>query len=162
MRRPPRTTLLPCTTLFTSVEAFIELSRERKGRVVLYHPGLNQSMNAVQEMITNPTVAMGLGDSGAHVGQIMDASSPTWLLSYWVRDKQVMSLEEAVRGWTGDTAQIFGITDRGVLREGARADTNVLYIRELAVALPEYKHAYPGRAGRYLPRGTALHPLLPN
>ncbi|MDC0238412.1 amidohydrolase family protein [Gammaproteobacteria bacterium] len=144
------------------VEAFIELNREHKGRVVLYHPGLNQSMDAVQEMITNPTVAMGLGDSGAHVGQIMDASSPTWLLSYWVRDKQVMSLEEAVRGWTGDTAQIFGITDRGVLREGARADINVINVGELAVELPEYKHDFPGGAGRYVQRGRGYDQVVVN
>ena len=66
----------------TEVAAFIELDRQHKGRVQIWHPGLNQSMDAIEEMILNPTVAMGLGDSGAHVGQIMDASSPTWLLSY--------------------------------------------------------------------------------
>ena len=144
------------------VEAFIELNREHKGRVVLYHPGLNQSMDAVQEMITNPTVAMGLGDSGAHVGQIMDASSPTWLLSYWVRDRQVMSLEEAVRGLTSDTAQIFGISDRGVMCEGARADINVIDIDELAVELPEYKHDFPAGAGRYVQRGRGYDQVIVN
>ena len=144
------------------VEAFIELNREHKGRVVLYHPGLNQSMDAVQEMITNPTVAMGLGDSGAHVGQIMDASSPTWLLSYWVRDRQGMSLEEAVRGLTSDTAQIFGISDRGVMCEGARADINVIDIDELAVELPEYKHDFPAGAGRYVQRGRGYDQVIVN
>ncbi len=144
------------------VEAFIELNREHKGRVVLYHPGLNQSMDAVQEMITNPTVAMGLGDSGAHVGQIMDASSPTWLLSHWVRDRQVMSLEEAICGWTSDTAQIFGIDDRGVLREGARADINVIDIDELGLELPEYKHDFPGGAGRYVQRGRGYDQMIVN
>ena len=144
------------------VEAFIELNREHRGRVVLYHPGLNQSMDAVREMITNPTVAMGLGDSGAHVGQIMDASSPTWLLSHWVRDTHVMPLEEAVRGWTSDTAQLFGITDRGVLREGARADINVIDIGELAVELPEYKHDFPGGAGRYVQRGKGYDQVVVN
>ena len=119
-------------------------------------------MDAVREMITNPTVAMGLGDSGAHVGQIMDASSPTWLLSHWVRDKQVMSLEEAVRGWTSDTAQIFGITDRGLIREGARADINVIDIGELAVELPEYKHDFPGGAGRYVQRGRGYDQVVVN
>ena len=144
------------------VEAFIELNREHKGRVVLYHPGLNQSMDAVQEMITNPIVAMGLGDSGAHVGQIMDASSPTWLLSHWVRDRQVISLEEAIRGWTSDTAQIFGIPDRGVLREGARADINVIDIDELSLALPEYKHDFPAGAGRYVQQGNGYDQMIVN
>ena len=69
----------------SEVSAFVELNRKYKGRVVLWHPGLNQSMVAIEEMIKSPTVAMGLADSGAHVGQIMDASSPSWLLSYWVK-----------------------------------------------------------------------------
>ena len=60
-------------TAQSEVEAFIELNRLHRGRVQLWHPGLNQSMEAIEEMITNPTVAMGLADSGAHVGQIMDA-----------------------------------------------------------------------------------------
>ena len=101
----------------TPVEAFIELNRRHKGRVQLWHPGLNQSMDAIEEMITNPTVAMGLADSGAHVGQIMDASSPTWLLTHWVKTRGVMSLEQAVQSWTSDTAAIFGIRERGVLKE---------------------------------------------
>ena len=73
-----------------------------------------------------------------------------------------MSLEEAVRGWTGDTAQIFGITDRGVLREGARADINVINIGELAVELPEYKHDFPGGAGRYVQRGRGYDQVVGN
>ena len=62
-------------------------------------------MDAIEEMITNPTVAMGLGDFGAHVGQIMDARSPTWLLAYWVKTWGLMTLEAAIRGWTSATSQ---------------------------------------------------------
>ncbi|MYD97720.1 MAG: amidohydrolase family protein [Gammaproteobacteria bacterium] len=144
------------------VAAFIELNRRHQGRVQLWHPGLNQSMDAIEEMITNPTVAMGLGDSGAHVGQIMDASSPTWLLSYWVKNRGVMSLEEAIRGWTGDTAAIFGIKDRGVLREGTYADINVIDFDNLAMELPEYKHDFPAGAGRYVQRGRGYEQVIVN
>ena len=146
----------------SEVAAFIELNRRHRGRVVLWHPGLNQSMDAIEEMITNPTVAMGLADSGAHVGQIMDASSPTWLLSYWVKRRGAMSFEEAVRGWTSDTAAIFGIEDRGVLREGAFADINVIDVDRLGMALPEYRHDFPGGAGRYVQRGRGFDQVIVN
>ena len=144
------------------VEAFIQLNRQYKGRVVIYHPGLNQSMEAIEEMLVNPTVAMGLADSGAHVGQIMDASSPTWLLSYWVRERGVLSVEEAIRGWTSDTANLFGVRERGVLKEGAYADVNVIDLDNLAIDLPEYKHDFPGGAGRYVQTGRGYEFVLVN
>ncbi len=144
------------------VEAFIELNRQHKGRAVVWYPGLNQSIDAVGEMLKNPTVAMGLADSGAHVGQIMDASSPTWLLSHWVRDTGEIELEEAIRGWTSDTADLFGIKDRGVIREGAFADINVIDFDALAIDLPEYKHDFPGGAGRYVQTGSGYEHVIVN
>src|SRR5262249_15412665 len=59
-------------------EAFILLSAERQGRALFNYPFLNQSFAAVQEMLDHPQVVIGLGDSGAHVGQIMDSSLPTY------------------------------------------------------------------------------------
>lgn len=146
----------------TPVEAFIELNRKHQGRVQLWHPGLNQDMDAIEEMITNPTVAMGLADSGAHVGQIMDASSPTWLLTYWVKERQAMSLEEAIRGWTADTAEIFGVRERGHLAEGYFADINVIDFDNLAMELPEYCHDFPGGAGRYVQKGRGYDHVIVN
>ena len=146
----------------TPVEAFIELNRKHQGRVQLWHPGLNQDMAAIEEMITNPTVAMGLADSGAHVGQIMDASSPTWLLTYWVKERQTMSLEEAIRGWTADTAEIFGVRERGRLEEGYFADINVIDFDNLAMELPEYCHDFPGGAGRYVQKGRGYDHIIVN
>ena len=146
----------------TPVEAFIQLNREHNGRVVLFYPGLNQSMDAIEYMLKHPTVAMGLADSGAHVGQIMDASSPTWLLKYWVRDRGTIALEEAIRGWTSDTAHIFGIADRGVLRQGAFADINVIDMDRLGIDLPEYRHDFPGGAGRYVQTGSGYDHVIVN
>ncbi len=144
------------------VEAFIRLNREHDGRVVLYYPGLNQSMDAIEYMIRHPTVAMGLADSGAHVGQIMDASSPSWLLSYWVRDRGVLTLEDAIRGWTSDTAEIFGVRDRGTLAEGAYADINVIDLDAMALDLPEYRNDFPGGAGRYVQTGSGYEQVIVN
>lgn len=146
----------------TPAAAFLELAIETDGRAACYFAFLNQSLAAVQEMILNPTVAMGLADSGAHVGQIMDASQPTWLLCHWVRDLGIMKVEEAIRRWTSDTASIFGIADRGVLRAGAFADVNVLDLERMALGEPQYVHDFPGGAGRYIQKASGYDATLVN
>jgi N-acyl-D-aspartate/D-glutamate deacylase len=138
----------------SAVEAFIDLSLETHGRVLLNYPFLNQRLDAVVEMLTDPNVVMGLADAGAHVGQIMDASQPTYMLANWGRDRGVFSIEECIRRLTSDTAELFGITDRGRLRTGAFADINVIDLNALALRLPEYVHDFPGGAGRYV-QGSA-------
>jgi N-acyl-D-aspartate/D-glutamate deacylase len=110
----------------TPVEAFIDLCLETDGRVVLQWPLLNQELDAIQEMITSDVVLMGLADAGAHVGQIIDASQPTYFLTYWVREREVMTIEDAIRRLSSDTAEFMGIPGRGVLRPGACADVNVI------------------------------------
>ena len=64
-----------------------DLSSRRGGRALFNYPFLNQRMDAVEELLDHPRMAIGLGDSGAHVGLIMDASLPTWFLLHWVRDR---------------------------------------------------------------------------
>ena len=71
-----------------SPEAFVRISLETDGRALFNYPFLNQRMDAVEEMLDHPRMAIGLGDSGAHVGLIMDASLPTWFLLHWVRDRR--------------------------------------------------------------------------
>jgi N-acyl-D-amino-acid deacylase len=144
------------------VEAFIELSLETDGRVLLNYPFLNQRLDAVEEMLSDPNVVMGLADAGAHVGQIMDASQPTYMLVNWVRDQGVFSIEEGVRRLTSDTAELFGITDRGVLRPGGFADINVIDLDALALKLPEYVYDFPGGAGRYVQGSSGYRATLVN
>jgi N-acyl-D-aspartate/D-glutamate deacylase len=146
----------------SAVEAFIELSLETDGRVLLNFPFLNQRLNAVEEMLSDPNVVMGLADAGAHVGQIMDASQPTYMLVNWVRDQGVFSIEEGVRRLTSDTAELFGITDRGVLRPGGFADVNVIDLDALALKLPEYVFDFPGGAGRYVQGSSGYRATLVN
>ena len=104
-------------------------------------------------MLDDPLVTLGLADSGAHVGMIMDASQPTFLLSYWVRERQRWTLEEAVRRLTSDTAELFGIPDRGVLCAGAHADLNVIDFDGLTLDQPEFVFDLPTGAGRYIQHG---------
>jgi N-acyl-D-amino-acid deacylase len=146
----------------TPVEAFLDLSAERGAGLTLNFPFLNQRLGAVEEMLDDPIVTLGLADAGAHVGQIMDASQPTFLLTYWVRERRRWSLEEAVRRLTSDTASLFDIRDRGVLRPGAFADVNVLDLEGMTLPQPEYVHDFPGGAGRYVQRSTGYDYTLVN
>jgi N-acyl-D-aspartate/D-glutamate deacylase len=142
--------------------AFCELSVRSAGKAVFTHAFLNQRPEAVEEMIQNPTVILGLADAGAHVGQIMDASQPTFFLRDWVRDRKLLPLEEAIRRLTSDTAQLFGIADRGVLRPGAFADLNVIDLEGLRLPAPEYVHDFPGGAGRFIQRSAGYDCTLVN
>jgi N-acyl-D-aspartate/D-glutamate deacylase len=74
------------------------------------------------ELLNNPAILIGLGDGGAHVDMLCDSGYPTYLLGTWVRERGVLSLEEAVRRLTSDPADLFGIRDRGRLVPGLAAD----------------------------------------
>jgi N-acyl-D-amino-acid deacylase len=146
----------------TIPEAFVRISLETEGRALFNFPFLNQRMDAVEELLDHPRMAIGLGDSGAHVGLIMDASLPTWFLLHWVRDRGKYSIEDAIRRMTSDTAQLFGVTERGELRPGAFADVNVLDLDKLALHLPEYVHDFPAGAGRYVQRAEGYRTTVVN
>ncbi|HEU5306438.1 MAG TPA: amidohydrolase family protein [Acidimicrobiia bacterium] len=85
----------------------------------------NDDDSRVRSLLTHPQVALGLSDAGAHVGQLCDAPLPLDFLGPWVRDRQVMPIERAVRKLTGEPADMFGFVDRGYVREGAWADLAV-------------------------------------
>ena len=85
----------------------------------------NDDVEAVGHLLTHDHVALGLSDAGAHVDQLCDAPLPTDLLGRWVRERQVMPLEQAVRKLTGEPADMFGFVRRGYLREGFWADVTV-------------------------------------
>ncbi len=85
----------------------------------------NDDVEEVGRLLTHEHVALGLSDAGAHVDQLCDAPLPTDLLGTWVRERQVMPIEQAVRKLTGEPADIFGFIGRGYLREGYSADVCV-------------------------------------
>ncbi|MGF1597452.1 MAG: amidohydrolase family protein [Acidimicrobiales bacterium] len=131
-------------------EAFIDLCLERDGFVNLNYPILNHQLSAVEEMLDMDLVTLGLADAGAHVGQIMDTSQPTFLLTYWVREKQRWTIEQAIRRLTSDTADLFGFKDRGRIEPGRYADLNVIDFDGLSLPQPEYVNDLPNGAGRYI------------
>jgi N-acyl-D-amino-acid deacylase len=146
----------------TPVEAFIDLCLETNGEVNLNAPVLNHQLSAVEAMLSDELVTLGLADAGAHVGQIMDTSQPTFFLTYWVRELQRWSLEEAIRRLTSDTADLFGFTDRGRLQAGGYADVNVIDFENLTLPQPQYVNDFPNGAGRYVQGASGYDYTLVN
>jgi N-acyl-D-aspartate/D-glutamate deacylase len=95
----------------------------------------------------------GLSDGGAHCGLICDASYPTFLLSHWARDRRrgpKLSLEYVVRKQTLDTATLFGLSDRGVIQVGKKADINVIDMAALNLELPKMTYDLPAGGRRLI------------
>ena len=85
----------------------------------------NDDVDGIARLLQDEHTTLGLSDAGAHVGQLCDAPLPTDLLGNWVRDRQVLPMETAIRKLTGQQADLFGFADRGYLRPGAWADITV-------------------------------------
>ncbi|HAC34966.1 MAG TPA: amidohydrolase [Gammaproteobacteria bacterium] len=85
----------------------------------------NSDDQRLKNLICDERVRIGLADGGAHVDMLGEAGYPTYLLGYWVRERGVMSLERAVQRITSEPAELFGISDRGRLQEGLKADVVV-------------------------------------
>ena len=136
--------------------AFIDMALETQGRQLFTWPVFNSDEAAIETMLCDDATLLGLADAGAHVGQIMDASQPTYLLSYWVKQRGVLALEDAVRRITAVPAEVFGLSDRGRLAPGLLADVNIFDLDELALSHPEYVHDLPGGAGRFVQRADGL------
>lgn len=142
--------------------AYIELQLESDGALVCSFPFLNQQMSAVEHMLDERLVTLGLADAGAHVGQILDASQPTFLLSYWIRERQRWSVQEGIRRLTSDTADLFGLAGRGRLTAGSFADVNVIDFESLELPAPSYVYDFPHGAGRYVQAATGYDYTLVN
>lgn len=144
------------------VEAYIDLMVETDGAAIINWPVMNQDESAIEAQLLSPVSILGLADAGAHATQIMDASQSTYLLSHWVRDRGVLSLEKAIAKLTSDTAGFIGYEDRGVLREGAFADVNVIDLDGLGLELPEIVHDFPGDVPRFVQRATGFEHTIVN
>ena len=113
----------------TAAELAYEILIENDGNNFIYAPLVNyadHTFGVCKKMLDDKNAIMGLGDGGAHVGFILDAGYPTWLISYWSVKKKAYSMEETVRRLTSDTANAAGLNDRGLLKVGLKADINII------------------------------------
>jgi N-acyl-D-aspartate/D-glutamate deacylase len=166
----------------TVLETLYDALLERDGEALLYFPLYNfgaGNLDPVHEMLNHPLALPGLSDGGAHVGTICDASFPTFLLTYWGRDRArgLMPIETLVRMQTRDTASWVGMHDRGRIEVGSKADVNVIDLGALRLRPPRLVADLPagGRrllqsadgyrativSGRVIAEGGALTPERP-
>ncbi len=123
---------------------------------LLYYPLYNYTTSdhsALYEQLQDPDAVVGLNDGGAHCGFICDASIPTYLLTHWVRDRSRgprIGLAEAVRRLTSQTADLYGLADRGRIAVGLRADLNVIDLDALALSVPHVVRDLPAGGARLM------------
>ena len=135
-----------------------DMLMERDGRGYIYLPLLNYSLfnfDHIREMMDHPMTVLSLSDGGAHCGVICDASFPTYMVSYWARDRERgarVPLEQVVRMQTHDTAKLYGLNDRGVIAPGMKADVNVIDLAKLKILAPEMVFDLPAEGRRLVQR----------
>jgi N-acyl-D-aspartate/D-glutamate deacylase len=137
------------------LEKLYDVCLEVDGHQLIYFPIYNYTefnYDNVHTMLTHPNALLGLSDGGAHVGTICDASFPAYLLSHWTRDRKDdrVELERAVQMLTADAADYLGLSDRGRLAVGQRADINVIDYDKLALRQPRMVQDLPAGGQRLL------------
>jgi N-acyl-D-aspartate/D-glutamate deacylase len=124
------------------------------GRGMIYMPFFNYSygdLSMTYELMQHEHTRNGLSDAGAHCGAICDGGMPTFLMTHWVRDRQRgprLQLEKMVQRQTRKTAELYGLTDRGLIAPGLRADLNLIDFEALTFDMPEMVYDFPANGRR--------------
>jgi N-acyl-D-amino-acid deacylase len=145
------------------VDAFLDLTLEDDLDVEFVLAQFNTNLPRVAENLNDPNVLIALGDGGAHVDMLCDAGYPTYLLGTWVRERQIMSLEQAVARLTAQPADLFGITGRGRLAVGNAADIAIFDPDTIGSASRgERRFDLPGGAKRMVMPARGVHYTIVN
>jgi N-acyl-D-aspartate/D-glutamate deacylase len=113
------------------VAAFLDLAVEDDLQVEFTMELFNADEARMPELLRDPRTMIGLSDGGAHVDMLCDAGYCTYLIGTWVRDRQALTLEHAIKRITSEPADFFGIRDRGRLRPGMAADVTVFDVKRI-------------------------------
>ena len=142
----------------TPMEMMYDLLLREDGKELFYQPlggYFTYNFDFFRKNMQHPNVLFGLSDGGAHCGVIADAGMPTFILTYWARDRvkgEQFPLEFLVRKLSSDTAKAYGLTDRGELKPGLLADVNVIDFDRLRLYRPEAVHDLPAGGKRLVQR----------
>jgi len=147
------------------MDKLYDVCLELDGKQLIYFPIYNYTnfnYDNVHSMLTHPNALLGLSDGGAHVGTICDASFPAYLLSHWTRDraKDRIPLQRAVQMLTADAADYLGLTDRGRIQVGKRADINIIDYEGLALRAPQMIQDLPAGGQRLLQTATGFRSTM--
>jgi N-acyl-D-aspartate/D-glutamate deacylase len=127
-------------------------------RIVLF----NEDEQELSQLLLDERTVLGLSDAGAHGSQLCDACAPTYLLSYWHRQRGVLSLEQAVWRLTGQPAAVFGMSGRGSITPGSVADLVVFDPTTVGPREPERVADLPGGAERIVVRASGIEFVFVN
>ena len=140
--------------LEVAYDAMLANGGANDGKGLLYFPIFNYSYGDLSQLHTqlqHPRTMMSLADGGAHVGYVCDVSMPTFMLTHWARDRTrgpKLSLEMLVKKQTRDTAEVYGLHDRGLIAPGMKADLNIIDFDALTLDLPHFVYDLPAGGGR--------------
>lgn len=141
-----------------ALDMALETNLEARFRLAI----LNTDEQTTAELLTHPATMIGLSDAGAHASQLCDAGAPTDLLGRWVREKGVLSLEEAVRRLTSQAADVFGIRDRGRLALGQAADVVVFDPATVGCGRLRRVRDFPAGADRLVADANGIRTVIVN
>ena len=123
----------------------------------------NTRVDRMAELLNDRSVLLGLGDGGAHLDMLCDSGYPTYVLGTWVRERKILSIEEAVRRMTSDPADFFGIRDRGRIAPGMAADIVIFDPATIGMsARAERIYDLPGGGKRMVKRSRGIEMTLVN
>jgi N-acyl-D-aspartate/D-glutamate deacylase len=145
------------------IDAFLDLALAEDLETTFEDTATQGDEQAVKEIFCSPHVLLGQSDAGAHVANANPGFGfATTMLAYWVRERQIMSLEDAIKKLTFLPASIFGIHDRGLLRRGMAADLFVFDPATIDLLSPEKINDLPEGAPRYIQRAKGIHYTVVN
>ena len=144
------------------LDVIIDAALEKHLKQFFIQPIVNEDQELVLAMMRHPRSVVTFSDSGAHVSQIMDSSIQTHLLSYWVRDRQALTLEQAIRKISFDLASFWGLHGRGLLREGYNADVVIFDPETVGPQMPTLEYDLPGGARRLKQKANGILATIVN
>ena len=143
-------------------ETILRLSRDSNGRGLFNWRMFGGNLKEQGDLFASENLIPGLGDVGAHVSQIMDGGWASFILSHYVREKGVFTLPQAIKRMTADPAAVVGLSDRGILKEGMKADINVFNPEEVNELQPLLVNDFPGDAPRYIQKSRGFKATIVN
>jgi N-acyl-D-aspartate/D-glutamate deacylase len=141
-------------------EVALNILLEEEGEGFLHRPIMGYakgSLDPTYDLLASPFTVLGGGDGGAHVATICDAGAPTFLLTHWVRDRKRgprLPLAHMVRKQSYDAARMYGITDRGLVAPGQRADLNLIDFDRLSYQPLRMLYDLPSGAERLMQKAN--------